>query len=301
MKIFIIGAGGVGGYFGGKLAHAGLDVTFVARGAHYEAMKTRGLEVRTTEGDFTVSPVQVISKVSEIAAPDLILITCKSYDLVSVAHELDQVVLPSTVVLTTQNGIDNDLVAARILRQGKVFPGLIHIVSERLSPGVISQTGGLRRITFGERGQSSNAELTAIETMMTKAGVRAVASDDIVRDLWKKYAMIIPWAGVTSYSRKSIDLVLSDPALRELFCSSLREALSVAEEAGVHLPDGTYGEIVSFAEKTAPGSRSSMLVDIENGRLTEVETLHGTLLKLAQEHGIETPVNEMIYRAIKEF
>ncbi len=300
MKISIIGAGGVGGYFGGMLARAGQDVTFVARGEHLKAMQEHGLEVQTTDGTFSIRPVQVVAYAGEMLEPDLILLTTKTYDLEDIAKQLNSVVKADTIIITTQNGIDADEVVKKSLKKGQVYPGLIHIVAERTAPGVIAQTGGLRRITFGDRSRSDNPQLKEIETMMIAAGVRAVASDDIVRDLWKKFSLIIPWAGLTSLYRLSIDQVLAVPESRDMYSRSLNEALAVAKAAGVQLPPDLHDEIIAFSEKTAPGSKSSMLVDIEHGRQTEVESLHGTFLRLAHELSVPVPVNEMVYAELKK-
>lgn len=299
MKIYIVGSGGIGGYFGSLLAKAGLDVTFIARGENYKAIKKNGLIVKSVNGDFEIKSAQVIEKISDIINPDLIIFSVKTYDTESVAKELSFVVTKSTVILTFQNGVDNDLRIKDIVKNAQVYPGVAYVITAKTKPGVIEQTGGLRKLVFGDRENPNNSKLKEIEKIMKDAGVDATFSEDITRDIWKKFMYICPFAGMTAVYGKTIGEILSNPETGKQYEDCLREAISVAKAKGVNISDNAFEEVMTTTRNTAPASKSSLLLDIENGRKNEIETLNGTLLKFARELKIDVPVNEYIYSKIK--
>ena len=182
MKIHIIGSGAVGGYFGGLLAKAGNDVTFVARGEHYQAIKNNGLIVKNVISDFVIKPAKVIENISDIINPDLIIFTVKTYDTDSAAIKLAQVVNRDTVIITFQNGVDNDSQIKKYIKS-EVYPGAAYVISTKTGSGIIEQTGGLRKLIFGDRSNPNNDRLTKIEEVMRKAEIDAKVSDDITRDI----------------------------------------------------------------------------------------------------------------------
>jgi len=299
IKIYVIGTGGVGGYFGGVLAKAGNDVTFVARSDHYEAITKNGLVIKSVAGDFDIKPAKVIKDPTDIISPDLILFTTKTYQTEEAAKQLASIVLPKTIIITFQNGIDNDYQIRKFIPVGKVYPGIAYIISTKISPGIISQTGGPRKLIFGDRSNPNNQELKKIADLMTQSGVDAILSDNITRDLWKKFLFIVPFAGLTARYRKTIGEILSNPNLRPVYEQCLDEVVGVARGIGVELGDDIFNSIMTLSDNFAPSSKSSLLIDIENGRPTEIEALHGALLRLAHENGVPVPVNEQIYSEIK--
>ena len=298
MKIYILGVGGVGGYFGGLLAKAGQDVTFVARGDNYTALKENGLVVKSVAGDFTIKPVNVIDDISKINSPDLIFFIVKTYDTENVAKELNKVVNENTTIITFQNGVDNDIKIQKFIDNAKVYPGLAYIFSTKISPGVIDQVGGARKLIFGDRASQDNPKLEEIEKLMKDSGVDATFSKDIESDVWKKFINICTSSGMMAMLRENIGQVLSNPETKKEFEACLREAISVAKSLNVNLPDDIFETTMASNLNTAPNSKSSMLMDIENGRQTEIETLNGTLVRLAKEKGLKVPVNEKIYKSI---
>ena len=187
MKVYIVGSGGAGGYLGGLLARSGKDVTFVARGEHYQAMKEEGLKIKSVMGDFEVRPARVIHRISDITNPDLIIFSVKTYDTDQTAKELKSVVNKDTVVISFQNGVENDREIRNHIPHGKVYPGVAYLVSTRTKPGLIEQTGGPRKFIFGDRQDPENQRLKEIEGYMTEAEVDASTSANITRDLWRKY------------------------------------------------------------------------------------------------------------------
>lgn len=300
MRIAVIGTGGVGGFYGGVLARAGLDVTFVARGAHYDAICKNGLTVKSVNGDFT-TPVKVVSRIADLQQPDLILICTKTYHLKNVAVELKSVVQPKTIVLTTQNGLDADLQVAQIVR-ARVHPGIAYIVSANTSPGVIEQTAGPRTLMFGSRDETDANELTSIAEMMRTAGLEASYSTSIETELWTKFAWIASFAGSTALRRSAIGPIVSDPAGFELITRCLDEVFVVATHAGVNLSPTIREQILTKFENyrhTGTTAKSSLLIDIENNRPTEVEAIHGKLIQLAEEYNVNVPINREMYSAAR--
>ncbi len=299
MKIYIVGSGGVGGYFGGVLARAGNDVTFVARGKHYEAIKENGLTIKSEDGDFVIKPVKVVERILDIKSPDLIIFTVKTYDTASAAKVLNKVVNEKTIILTFQNGVDNDNEIKKYVKSAQVYPGVAYIISTKISPGVISQSGGARWLIFGDRNNSHNSELKNIEMLMRKAHIDARYSDGITRDLWKKFMFIVAYAGMTAICRTPIGKVIADPLTKSLYERSVKEAIEVGKAKRVNIAENAFESIMKVTLNTSPESKSSLLVDIENGRKNEIETLNGTLVRFAREKNIDVPINEMIYGVIK--
>jgi len=299
MNTFIIGCGGVGGFFGGLLAKAGKQVTFVTRKEEGRTIKKNGLKVKSVVGNFTIKKADVIDDIGAIKNPDIILVTVKSYDLGGAARQLAKVAGKETIIITFQNGVENDFEIRQSSKKAQVYPGIAYVVASRIAPGVISQTSGGRKLIFGDRKNPGNAGLKKVEMFLRSAGVDATCSDDITRDLWKKYVFIIPYAGMTSICRSPIGKIMADPTASSLFRMCLEEAAAVAKAMGVQLSKTVIEDTLAYVKKHDPSSKSSMLVDIEHGRRTEIETLHGTLVRLAKKNRIPVPVNSLIYSAVR--
>ena len=299
MKIYIVGSGGVGGYLGGLLAKAGNDVTFVARGDHFQVLKTSGLMIKSVIGDFSVIPVQVINKISDVSQPDLVIFTVKTYDTEKAAEELTKVVTKETIIITFQNGVDNDERIKKHIFQCSVYPGVAFIISTKMAPGVITQTGGLRKFLFGDKKNSQIKKLQEVEKIMRESKIDATCSNDITRDLWKKFMFIVAFSGMTAVCRSPIGKVLSHPFTKSLYERCVKEAIEVAKALNISIAEDAFTAIMTISSHTAPLSKSSLLVDIEMGHRNEIETLNGTLVRFAKEKLMDVPINELIYGAIK--
>lgn len=302
MKTAVIGTGGVGGYFGGLFAKSGADVTFVARGEHYAAIKQHGLVVKTVDGDFNLPQAKVVDSISALDRPDVVIIATKTYGLEAAARELIPVVNEDTIIIPVQNGIDHDLVVKKILPRAQVHPGLTYIISTRTAPGLIEQTAGPKTIFFGARGGGEVKALRVLEDQMKSAGIRATYSPDIEQELWAKFLWVTTFAGVTSLCRCAIGKIVQDPAAFEFYIGCLDEALAVARAHKISLRPNIREEIISKSEQyrhTGSESKASMLVDIENGRPTEIEALNGTIVRLARAAEIAVPRHEAIYNAVR--
>lgn len=303
MKIAVLGTGGVGGYFGGLLARGGEQVTFVARGEHYQKLATSGLEVRSVAaGDFHLSKVSVVESVQELVTPDVVLVSTKSYDLEQAGHQLAEVITEQTIIIPLQNGIDNDFTLAKVLPNARIYPGLVYIVSTRTAPGVIEQTAGPCTMTFGDRVQRSNPNLEALAERFRAAGVSAQASEEIEKALWTKFLFIITWGGMVALCRCPVGDIVSDERALDLYARCLDEGFAVARNQGVDLGRDVRDKILEKSKDyihSGYNSKSSMLVDIEHHRRTEIEALHGTVVRLAHEGGIPVPIVETIYTAVR--
>jgi len=302
MKIYVIGAGGVGGFYGGLLAREGCDVTFVARGEQYRAIAQNGLNVKSVIGDFTIHPAKVISSIAELKAPDLVLVTVKTYDTEEVSKQLNPVVNKDTVIMSLQNGVDNDEHIKKYIKNAIVVPGCVYIIAERAAPGLVVQTAGPRKLVFGSKDKSVESKLLAIEKLMRDAQVEATYAKDIDKGLWTKFLFIIPFAGTTSICRSSIGPIVNDPGTYSLFKRCLSEVLQLAQGLSIDVGEKEYNKIIERYDEYKykdTGAKSSMLVDIENGRRTEIESLHGKVCQLAAQVGMDVPVNEVIYNSIR--
>ena len=302
MKIAVIGVGGVGGYFGGLLARSGAEVTFVARGEHRAALLATGLSLATVEGSYQISPVSVVDAVAKLSEPDIILLCTKTYDLETVATEIARIATAKTAIIPLLNGIDNDLRIQEIIPHAKVYAGLCYIISARTAPGRVEQTAGPRTIFFGERGQEPDHRLRTLESMMKSAGILATASQQIEKELWSKYVWITAFAGMTALCRSSIGPIVNDPECFNLYIRCLDEAIAVAHASGIRFSDSERAKMIQRCEDyrlTGTHAKSSLLVDIESHRRTEIESLNGTLVRIAAQHGVAVPIHETIYQGIK--
>ncbi len=299
MKIYIVGSGGVGGYFGGMMAQAGLDVTFLARGEHFKALKNEGLTVETTEGGFKVRNPKVIDSINEIHKPDFIFFAVKTYSTEEVAKELDRVVNDKTTIITFQNGVINDEIIQKYIKKGEIYPGLAYIISTKVSPGVINQTGGPRSLIFGDRSGKNNEKLKKILELMKDSGINATLSDDITKDLWKKFIFINAFSGMTAICRCPIGKIYNDLDAIEVYKRCVQETVAVAKGMHIELPEHVVEEVINTTRTFAENSKSSLLVDVENKRVNEIESLNGTVTNLAEDIGIDVPINKLIYTAVK--
>jgi 2-dehydropantoate 2-reductase len=298
VKIGVVGAGGVGGYYGGRLALTGNDVGFVARGEHLDAIRERGLELRAHDGAFTV-PVTASDDPTDIGPCEAVLFCVKSYDTEEAAGLLEPLLRPETGALSLQNGVDNEeKIAARIGR-GHVLAGVSFILTHIAAPGVVEQTGSVQRIVFGELDGSRSERAEALLAEFRRAGIDADLADDIRAVLWDKYAYLCALAGLTAATRLPIDELLRVPETRELFGRLVGAAAEVARAEGVALADDIVEEKIAFSEELEPGSFSSLHHDLVTGRRLELDALHGELTRRAARHGISVPVSATIYALLR--
>jgi 2-dehydropantoate 2-reductase len=301
MNIAILGAGGVGGYFGGILARAGNSVTLLARGAHLEAVRERGLEVRTPEGTF-VATVAATGDPQEIGEVELAVVAVKSYSLLEIVPAVRILAERGAVILPLLNGVE---AADRLVEQGvrsdKVLGGLAEISAARLGPGVVERRSAFQRVVAGERtgGMSAGAERAErIAAAFREAGAEARASADITADLWRKLAFITTMAAACGLARSPIGPVREAPLGNLLIERALREVVAVARARGVALPEDVLSKILGYIDTMPGGMRPSFLLDLEAGGPTEIDDLSGAVSRFGREAGVETPVHDVATAAL---
>ena len=299
MRIAVMGTGGVGGYFGGRLAAAGQDVAFIARGAHLEALQQRGLVIRSALGDASIAPVRARDDPAAIGPVDLVLFTVKLYDTEAAAEAIRPLIGPDTGVVTFQNGITGPEVLARKLGPEHVIGGVAKIAAVIAEPGVICHTGTMAELVFGELDGSGSARVAPLAAALDKAGVRHTVSDDIRREIWDKMVFLSTFAGLTSLLRLPIGPIRSDPDTRRLLWDGLVEALVVARAGDIDLPEDLADGILERIDRLPYEMKSSMLQDLEGGRRLELAWLSGTIARMGRDLRIATPVHTLIATALK--
>ncbi len=301
MRIAVVGAGGTGGYFGGLLARAGEDVAFIARGAHLDALRTRGLAVESSlAGRFTV-PVQATDDPGGIGPVDLILFCVKTYDTDAAAASVRPLIQPETMLLSLQNGVDNEERIARLLRHPSGMGAVAYVVSAIKAPGLVAQTAGPGKIVLGELGGGESARTERLRDVLQRAGIAAEVHPDIRAVLWQKFLFICAFSGVTALTRLPIGTVLADPATRALFRGTSEEVEAIARAIGIGLPDDCVEQALATASAVEPWGRGSLYGDLAGGRRLELEGLNGEVVRRGGELGIETPLNFAIYAALRPY
>ena len=296
MKILMMGAGGVGGLFGGRLAHAGCDVTFVARGAHLAAMREHGLLIESeAHGNTLIKPVSVTDDALTAGTPDLIIFGVKLWDTAAVAKALLPIVGPHTAVLSLQNGVVKDDILGGIFGAKALMGGVAYVGTHIARPGVIHQVGTLQRLVFGEYDGQKSARAEALLAVLQQAGIQAELSGDIRRTLWEKYTFLVGLSGATASMRTTIGPVREHPQTRAFLLDLMKEAVAVGRALGVNLPAEFADDRLKFADSVPGSMDSSLHHDLKNGNRLEVEWLAGGVVQLGLKAGVPTPCNRAVW------
>ena len=298
MRIVIIGAGGVGGYFGARLIAAGEDVTFVARGAHLAALQTTGLRVESPKGDLHLAEVKAASGADAIGVADVVLLTVKMYDIESAAAALAPLIGPDTVVVTLQNGVEAVDIVARHVGRDHVAGGVAYVAAVIAEPGLIRHTS-LDSLIFGELDGRRSNRLVALEAACQRAGFSARISEHIDVDLWSKFSRLAVFSGMTALTRSPIGVLRDDPDLLAMLQQACEESASVARARGIVLPESLMDEIMQMVRQLPHHAKSSMLEDLERGRRLELPWLSGAVVRLGREAGVATPIHSFIATVLK--
>ena len=302
MKIAVMAAGGVGGYFGARLAAAGYDVTFVARGPHLEAMRQGGLKVESALGDLRLSPVNATDDPGAIGPVDVVMFAVKLWDTEEAAAACKPLLGDGTAVISFLNGVESVDVLARVLGPEHAVDGTAHIASIIAEPGIIRHTGTLARLTFGEIDNRRTPRIEAFREACRKAGMESEIADNVQRAVWEKFVFLAALSGTTAVARKPLGVILADPDLRRAFRSVMEETAALARAKGVDLSDDVSERLMTFAESLPAEMKSSMLQDLENGRRLEAAWLSGAVSRMARETaGLAAPVNDTLYAVLKPY
>jgi 2-dehydropantoate 2-reductase len=299
MKIAIMGTGGVGGYYGGLLAKAGRDVTFIARGAHLQAIRKNGLQVKSVHGDFQVSKALATDKPADVGPVDLIIFATKTYQTDEAAKAIKPMVGKDTVVVPLQNGIDAADRIGQVVGMDHVLGGATWLSAAIEAPGVIGQYSEFRRITLGEFSGKTTARLTSIYDLLKETGATVEVSDNILKVLWTKFVFISSVSAMGSLTRVTFGEYRGVPEARAVLGEAISEVAAVARARGVKLDADILAKTQAFIDSSAPGIKPSMQRDVEAGKPSELESLIGVVVRMGAEKNVPTPVMRFAYAMLK--
>ena len=296
MKIAVMGSGGVGGFYGGRLANAGCEVHFVARGAHLAAMRDHGLTIENKEqGDIHVAKVNVTEDPASLGVADVVIIAVKLKDTEAAALAVKPIVGPHTAVLSLQNGVIKDDILRKHYSASQIMGGVAYVATHVARPGVILQVGAMQRIVFGEYDGKRSARADALLAALLKAGINAELSDDIRRTLWEKYTFLVGLSGTTTTMRSTIGPIRSNPRTRAFLHELFKEVVAVGRAHGVALPADYADDRLKFGDSVPATMTSSMHHDLERGNPLEVEWLAGGVVTLGAAVGVPAPANRAVW------
>jgi 2-dehydropantoate 2-reductase len=302
MLFAILGSGAVGGYYGAKLARAGHDVTFIARGAHLQAIRERGLEIRSPlVGDFTVR-ARAEEDTSRVGAVDVVVVAVKAYDNATALPMIVPMLGPQTTVLTVQNGVDSVSEVAAIVGESRVVGGTTYIATALSAPGLIEQTGTHRRIVFGEVFGDlprRSDRVRQIHEALAGADIQAEAVEDGRVPIWEKFIFLVSLAGFTGAARLPIGPLWRDPLIKERFLDGCREIERLARAEGVPVAAGVIDNISRYVDGIPGSMRSSLLIDLSMGKRIEVEALQGSVVRRAARADVPVPIMSTLYAVLK--
>ncbi|NIW57046.1 MAG: 2-dehydropantoate 2-reductase [Gammaproteobacteria bacterium] len=303
MKIAVMGAGGMGGWLGAKLAAAGSDVTFLARGAHLEAIRASGLRVTGAES-LRLGDAVATDRPDEIGPVDVVLFCVKLYDTESAAKALAPLLGPETFVVTVQNGVESTDRIGKVIGDGRTLAGAAYFPANIAAPGEVAYLGrieGKPHIAFGEPGAGSSKRACAFAEICRAAAIDAEVFEDTDLMIWEKFCLIAGTSASTALTRQTVGVVRNDPDMRWFLSEAIAEAARVGRRLGVALADDTETRILDFIDHNPPNGKSSQLVDLERGRRLELDGLSGAVVRLGKQAGVPTPVHATVYAALKPF
>jgi 2-dehydropantoate 2-reductase len=291
MKIAMMGSGGVGGLIGARLAHAGCDVSFIARGAHLAAMRSHGLTLESPVGNVHLPKPQVTDAPGSLGPVDLVIFSVKLWDTEAAARQILPLIGPETGVISLQNGVKKDDILRPIVGEKALMGGVAYMGTAISRPGVIQHTGTMQRVVFGEYDGRRSKRAEALLEWCRKGGLDAAISDDIRRTLWEKFAFLVAMAAVTATIRLPIGPIRSHPMTRKFYLDAIREAAAVGRAHGVRLPEDFAEERMAFVDTLPATMTASLHHDLERGNPLEVEWLSGSVVELGAAVGVPTPIH----------
>jgi len=296
----MMGSGGVGGYFGGRMAAAGQDVTFIARGRHLDAIRADGLRIDSRDvGDALVHPAKATDDPSEVGIADYVIIGIKLWGTEEVGRSILPMVGSETTVVSLQNGVECDDVLAEIVGEDRLIGGVAFIASSVSEPGVIKHIGTMQRVVIGERTGGSSPRVSALYEALRSGGIDAEISDDIERTIWEKFVFLVALSATTASMRLTLGPIRDDPEKREMLYGAMKETVAVGRARGINLPEDLADQRMKFVDTLPDDMTSSMHHDLEAGNPLEVEWLSGAVARFGKELGVPTPINTSVYEALK--
>lgn len=294
MNIVVIGIGGIGGYFGGRLVQAGYNVTFVARGNHYKAIKKDGLQVKSILGDFVVYPT-VTDRISNVKNPDVILLGVKSWQIIDIAKQLQPILSETTLILPLQNGADNAERLQSVLGSKNVLGGLCKIVSKIEAPGVINHFAYDPEIVFGEMDHSNSERTKTLKRLFDKAQIKTKLSKNIHLDIWQKFLFIVTVSGIGALTRSIFGIIRAQKELRQIMRQTAEEIVAIANAKQIELSNSDIDLVMQVVDNLSHETTASMQRDIMDGKPSELESFNGYIVREGKRLEIATPTNDFIY------
>jgi 2-dehydropantoate 2-reductase len=296
MRIAVIGSGGVGGFYGGRLAHAGYDVSFIARGSHLAAMRQHGLTIENdVQGDILIPTVNATDDPASIGVVDVVILAVKLWDTEAAANAVRPLIGPQTAVLSLQNGVMKDDVLRRAFGERAVMGAVGYCATNISRPGVIRQTGKMQRMIVGEYNGNRSPRAEELHQALLTAGIQSEVSDDIRRTLWEKYVFLVGLSGATTTMRSTIGPIRENPQTRAFLFDLMKETVAVGRAHGVNLPEDYAQQRLAFIDTLAPDMTSSMHHDLKAGNRLEVAWLSGGVVQLGREVQVPTPANRAVW------
>jgi 2-dehydropantoate 2-reductase len=302
MRIAMMGAGGVGGYFGGRMAAGGCDVTFVARGWHLEALRKNGLKIDSRDiGDAIIDPVNVTADLTDVGVVDCVIVGVKLWDTEAVGRAILPMIGPQTTVLSLQNGVECDETLAGVIGAEHLIGGVAFIASSIAEPGVIKHIGTMQRVVVGERAGGSSPRVEALHEALLQGGIDAEVSDDIECTIWEKFVFLVGLSATTTTLRTTLGPIREDPKNREILLTVMRETVAVGRAKGIDLPVDYADDRLAFTDGLPFDMSSSMHHDLEAGNLLELGWLSGAVVRFGREFGVPTPANQTVFDALESY
>ena len=297
-----MGAGAVGCFFGGRLALAGQDVFFVARGERLDALLGAGLTIVEAAASETIAPLAAVDDPAEIGPVDVVLLCVKLFDSERALRACAPLLGEGTIVVTLQNGVESPTTAARIVGSTRVVGAAVYVVASMIAPGIVKRTGDWARIELAALEESARSSAAAFAAACRLAGVDCAIRDDVEQMLWSKFVLLAATSAMTAVTRRPIGYVRGDPIALEVARGCMQEAVAVARASGVRLQPGMADEAMrQLCEEMDPAAKASQLVDLENDRPLELEYLSGAIHRFGRSLGIPTPVHSTVYAALRPF
>ena len=298
MRIAVFGAGGVGGYFGGRLALAGQEVILIGRGAHLQAIQTHGLQVASIQGDFAVRPYLATSDPQQVGPVDIILVTVKAWQVPEAAQALEPLLGSETFVVPLQNGVEAPSHLAELIGERRVLGGLCQISAYIESPGHIRHAGVEPLVVFGELDRTSSQRVNMLRLAFEQAGVKVDTPEDIWAAMWRKFLFIASLSGVGAVSRVPVGVTRSLSETRQMLLQAMQEIADLAGRKAIHLAPDIVHTTLAFIDGMAWGVVPSMQRDLLEGRPSELQAQSGAVVRMGLESGVATPTHAFIYASL---
>jgi 2-dehydropantoate 2-reductase len=301
MRVAVMAAGAVGAYYGARLAAAGHDVAFIARGAHRDAIRRNGLIIESTLGDLHLKSVNVTDDPKQVGPVELVLFAVKLWDTEIAGEQARPLVGNNTRVITLQNGVDSVERLAPILGEAATIGGATYVVTTIARPGVIHHTGTSARVRCGRLDRRPDAVLASYVEHMEAANIDITLADDMLLDIWKKFVLLSGTSGITGSTRQPLGVIRDDPDMRAFFFQLMHESIAVGRAAGVDFPTDYPDELERLVAGFPPTMRASMANDLEAGNRLELDWLAGKVVALGRKHGVATPGHTAVYAILKPY